>query len=343
MTASQTLFTSTLALAMMTAAHADLEYQSVSLTAEAFCESSQDLKSESSLNAAGNSDVSASCGATDVSAYFNQGKGRFSMAAGSTSANAKPQEGNGFTDNSMGYAAVEITIEIDQVTHFRMPRCLVGSKVQVWEGKNMIHTFQRPDDEGGLLPGTYQFTMENSSFEEPAWAEISFEQATGIKGDLDNNGTLDQRDLVKMLDAISKAPSVADNGKKKTRRGNSIEAGKQRRARCGTKPTATKNSKQEEPKFAASKPQGKRNKPGTEPSVADRDSKNPVLSDCAPMDKLPPNFAGKDRSNSIDAASAGKEPRKPSPNAISIERIQGDMNGDGQVSMQDLAELLSRL
>ena len=343
MTANQTLFTSTLALALMTAAHADLEYQSVSLTAEAFCEYSQDLKSESSLDAAGDSEVSASCGATDVSAYFNQGKGRFSMAAGSTTANAKPLEGNGFTDNGMGHAAVEITIAIDQVTHFRMPRCLEGSKVQVWEGKNMIHTFQRPDDEGGLLPGTYQFTMENSSFEEPAWAEISFEQASGISGDMDNNGTLDQRDLVKMLDAISNGPSVAGNGKEKTRRGNSIEAGKQRRARCGTKPTASKNSKQDDPGFAASKPRGKWNKPGSGASVAHANSKKPNLSDCTPMDKLPPNFAGNDRTNSINAASSGKEPRKPSPDAISIERIQGDMDGDGQVSMQDLAELLSRL
>ena len=345
MNTRHTLFGTSLSLAMIAAGHADLKYQSVSLSAEAYCETSEDHASTkgSALSKNGNS-ISAECGETFVSAAFDGYKGHCSMAAGSTGPSAQPQKGEGWTmtDNSAGYASVEVEFEIDMITCFTMTRCLDGSVVEIWQEDNLMHSLEKADDAGALLPGKYQFRMENNPFEEPAWAEVSFEEASGVAGDIDNNGVLDQRDLVEMVKQIRKSPSVA--GKERPSQYKPTIEGQKRRPRCGNE------FKQDDskPQTARSKGRNAKRKANNGPSVGPKGGKQrPAWSDANPVDKLPAGFAGDERSNSINAAGAEDKPgqggKRPAPNAISIERIQGDMDGDGQLSMMDLAELMSRL
>ena len=345
MNTRHTLFGTSLSLAMIAMSHGDMKYQSVSLSAEAYCQTTQDIaaSNEKVLSKSGHS-ATAACGETFVSAYFNPGKGQCSMAAGSTGPSAQPQEGEGWvlTDNSAGYAAVEVEFEIDIITCFTMSRCLEGSVIEIWQEDNLMHSFKKADDAGALLPGKYQFKMENNPFEEPAWAEVTFEQASGIAGDIDNNGVLDQRDLVEMVEQIRKGPGVAAKPESAKRK-PSLESQK-RRPRCGNEfgQDASK------PQTARRKARAAKSKAGSGPAVENRGGeKRPDWSDATPIDKLPANFADDGRSNSINAADAKAQPEKgskrPAENAISIERLQGDMDGDEQITMMDLAELLGQL
>ena len=76
MNTRHTLFGTSLSLAMIAAGHADLKYQSVSLSAEAYCQTTEDRASskENALSKYGNS-ITAECGETFVSAAFDAGKG----------------------------------------------------------------------------------------------------------------------------------------------------------------------------------------------------------------------------------------------------------------------------
>ena len=339
-----TLFGTSLSLAMITLAHGEMSFQSVSLTAEAYCENTEDVAStsESVLVKYGNN-LTAECGQTMVSAYFKPSKGRFSMGAGSTGPSTQPQSGEGrmLTDNSMGYAAVEVEFEIDAITYFTMSRQREGAEVEIWQGDNLIHFFHQADDCGALLPGKYQIKMENNPFESPAWAELSFEQASGVAGDIDNNGVLDERDVVEMLKKIREIPSL----EAKSKSGNTPQlAEKKRRPRCGND-FPQSNSR---PQNSLGKPHASKDRSDSRPAVeAGGNKKRPSWLDATPVEKLPPNCAGDERSNSINAADAKAKPAKNSKgdteNAISIGRVQGDMNGDGQITIEDLAELLSQL
>ena len=305
MTTRHALFCTALTFATVTAANADLNYDSVSLTAEAYCEHTQDLRSSDAPSMQSERTMFAACGATEVTSYFNQGENGFIIGAGSTGPNSAPQQADDrrLSDNSMGYASVEIEFSIDQVTYFSMSRCLNGSTVEIWEGDNMIHAFQDAGDEGGLLPGSYVVKMENHPYETPAWAQISFEQDSGIKGDLDNNGVLDQNDLVKMLEQLDKDSKIGQRAHT-IKRNPAVGAKQNRRGRCGTKGPEGKGAREQG--YVASKPRADRNKPGTGPATDERGSKGPDLSDCTPMDKVPGGSA-KDRNNTLDAGNNNKE------------------------------------
>ena len=347
MTTRHALFCTALTLATVTAANADLNYDSVSLTAEAYCEHTQDLRSSNAPSMQSERTMFAACGATEVTSYFNQGENGFIIGAGSTGPNSAPQQGSdhprqsdqpGLSDNSMGYASVEIEFSIDQVTYFSMSRSLNGSTVEIWEGDNLIHAFQDAGDEGGLLPGSYVVKMENHPYETPAWAQISFEQDSGIKGDLDNNGVLDQNDLVKMLGQLDKDSKIGQRAHT-IKRNPAVGAKQNRRGRCGTKAPEGKGAREQG--YVASKPRADRNKPGTGPATDERGSKGPDLSDCTPMDKMPGSSA-KDRNNTLDAGKNNKEDSRQG-NAISAKRLQADMDEDGKVTMKDVAKLLGKL
>ncbi|MAJ45716.1 MAG: hypothetical protein CBC35_00130 [Planctomycetes bacterium TMED75] len=345
MTNRHSVFCTALTLATVTAANADLNYDSVSLTAEAYCEHTQELRSSDAPSMQSENTMSASCGATEATSYFSQGENGFIIGAGSTGPNSDPQQGTGhpgqsdqpgLSDNSVGYASVEIEISIDQVTYFNMSRSLAGSTVEVWEGDNMIHSFQQSGDDGGLLPGNYLFKMENNPFEAPAWAQINFKQASGVKGDVDNNGTLDQRDLVKMLGQLDHDLKIQQPARK-TKRNNAIEAKQTPRGRCGTQdPQGSTYG------YVASKPSGPRSKPGSGPATEDRGSKESDFNYGTPMDKLPGSVSNKGQDNTINAGKGSKEYSRVI-NAISIERLQGDMDEDGKVTMKDVAKLLGSL
>ena len=347
MTTRHALFCTALTLATVTAANADLNYDSVSLTAEAYCEHTQDLRSSNAPSMQSERTMFAACGATEVTSYFNQGENGFIIGAGSTGPNSAPQQGSdhprqsdqpGLSDNSMGYASVEIEFSIDQVTYFSMSRSLNGSTVEIWEGDNLIHAFQDAGDEGGLLPGSYVVKMENHPYETPAWAQISFEQDSGIKGDLDNNGVLDQNDLVKMLGQLDKDSKIGQRAHT-IKRNPAVEAKQNRRGRCGTKAPEGKGAREQG--YVASKPRADRNKPGTGPATKERGSKGPDLSDCTPMDKLP-SISPKVDNTTINAAKGSKE-YSQTRNALSMKRLQADMDEDGKVTMKDVAKLLGKL
>ena len=340
MTTRHALFCTALTLATVTAANADLNYDSVSLTAEAYCEHTQDLRSSNAPSMQSERTMFAACGATEVTSYFNQGENGFIIGAGSTGPNSAPQQADDrrLSDNSMGYASVEIEFSIDQVTYFSMSRSLSGSTVEIWEGDNLIHAFQDAGDEGGLLPGSYVVKMENHPYETPAWAQISFEQDSGIKGDLDNNGVLDQNDLVKMLGQLDKDSKIGQRAHT-IKRNPAVEAKQNRRGRCGTKAPEGKGAREQG--YVASKPRADRNKPGTGPATEERGSKGPDLSDCTPMDKLP-SISPKVDNTTINAAKGSKE-YSQTRNALSMKRLQADMDEDGKVTMKDVAKLLGKL
>lgn len=340
MTTRHALFCTALTLATVTAANADLNYDSVSLTAEAYCEHTQDLRSSNAPSMQSERTMFAACGATEVTSYFNQGENGFIIGAGSTGPNSAPQQADDrrLSDNSMGYASVEIEFSIDQVTYFSMSRSLNGSTVEIWEGDNLIHAFQDAGDEGGLLPGSYVVKMENHPYETPAWAQISFEQDSGIKGDLDNNGVLDQNDLVKMLGQLDKDSKIGQRAHT-IKRNPAVEAKQNRRGRCGTKAPEGKGAREQG--YVASKPRADRNKPGTGPATEERGSKGPDLSDCTPMDKLP-SISPKVDNTTINAAKGSKE-YSQTRNALSMKRLQADMDEDGKVTMKDVAKLLGKL
>ena len=340
MTTRHALFCTALTLATVTAANADLNYDSVSLTAEAYCEHTQDLRSSNAPSMQSERTMFAACGATEVTSYFNQGENGFIIGAGSTGPNSAPQQADDrrLSDNSMGYASVEIEFSIDQVTYFSMSRSLNGSTVEIWEGDNLIHAFQDAGDEGGLLPGSYVVKMENHPYETPAWAQISFEQDSGIKGDLDNNGVLDQNDLVKMLGQLDKDSKIGQRAHT-IKRNPAVEAKQNRRGRCGTKAPEGKGAREQG--YVASKPRADRNKPGTGPATEERGSKGPDLSDSTPMDKLP-SISPKVDNTTINAAKGSKE-YSQTRNALSMKRLQADMDEDGKVTMKDVAKLLGKL
>lgn len=346
MTNRHSLFCTALTLATVTAANADLNYDSVSLIAEAYCEHTQDLRSSNAPSMQEQDTMSASCGATDVTSYFNKDENGFVLGAGSTGPNSNPRQANGhpghtqnpqLSDNSMGFASVEIELSVDQFTYFSMYRSLVGSTVEIWEGDTMVHSFQQVGDQGGLAPGSYLFKMENNPYEAPAWAQISFEQTSGVAGDLDNNGILDQNDLVKMIGQLDDDQKVLGRAHK-IKKHNATNAKRTHRGRCGTEdPQDTSAS---EHGCVARKPSGPRTKPESGPTADERGSKGPDFSNCTPMDKLPSSMGKDGKDNIINAGKGSEEYSRP---VNSIERLQGDMDGDGKVTMKDVAKLLERL